>query len=92
MACRTGCKTKDHESYGACLRDAQTGVAIQGGSLSVAMRSSAGKTEVELTAYQKARREGIQPASTQMKDIKEAVALTHMAKAPYDATNGTFKK
>ena len=68
--CRSGCKTQDHESWGECARAANLAV-----SNPVAADQSK-QTNAELSAYRDARKLGIQPASTKMKDIKKAVRLS----------------
>lgn len=68
--CRTGCKTQDHDNYGDCLRDSN----ISFGNEQVS--STLKKNEKELNAYRDARKVGIQPASTKMKDIQKAVRVS----------------
>jgi len=68
--CRTGCRTQDHENYGDCLRDANIGVSNEG--VATALKT----TDKELSAYRDARKLGIQPASTKMKDIQKAVRVS----------------
>ena len=68
--CRTGCKTQDHETYAECLQDSN----ISFGSEQVS--STLKKNEKELSAYRDARKLGIQPASTRMKDIEKAVRVS----------------
>ena len=65
--CRTGCPTQDHANWGECARDANLSI----GNDTVMNKGMA--VEKELTAYKEARRQGIQPASTKMKDIQNAV-------------------
>ena len=43
----------------------------------------------ELDAYKAARRQGIQPKSTRMKDIKEAVDISNKVGKAYDASSPT---
>lgn len=43
----------------------------------------------ELAAYKDARRQGIQPKSTRMKDIKEAVDISNKVGKAYDAGSPT---
>lgn len=43
----------------------------------------------ELAEYKKARAQGIQPASTKMKDIKKAVDISNKYGKPYDAGSAT---
>ena len=71
MACRTGCTTRDHESYGACLRAAGTKVAYcnSAGGWDASRQKAWDK---ELDLYRSARDQGIEPASTRTKDIEAA--------------------
>lgn len=77
--CRSGCKTQDHESWGECARSANIGITNEVAAASIK------NTDKELSAYRDARKLGIQPASTKMKDIKKAVrasdAIGRAAKA-----------
>lgn len=68
--CRTGCPTQDHGSWGECLQASN----LNFGNPQVA--SVFKKNEAELNAYRDARKVGIQPASTKMKDIQKAVRLS----------------
>lgn len=65
--CRTGCPTQDHDSWGECLRSANLNVSNERVSADIK------NTDRELSAYRDARKLGIQPASTKMKDIQKAV-------------------
>lgn len=73
--CSSGCKTKDHQSYGECL---------QAKSLKIAYANSANgadftdqkKWQARLNEYRDAKRQGIQPASAQLSDIRQAVKLS----------------
>lgn len=75
MACRTGCTEKTHSSYAECLR---------AGLPRIAYSNSAGgwdatrqkKWDAELDAYRAATAEGIQPATTKMRDIQEAKRIS----------------
>lgn len=53
--CRTGCLTKDHESYGACLRAANLSTMV-GDTVQINQQG-----ERDLAAYREARRQGLQP-------------------------------
>lgn len=70
--CRTGCRTQDHESYGECLRDSNISIGNE------QVSSTLKKNEKELGAYRDARKLGIQPASTRMKDIQKAVRVSEV--------------
>lgn len=85
MACRSGCPTQDHSSYGECCRagvnfapwyseDSRKGKAWHG----------------ELAEYRAATKQGIQPASTKTRDIRAAVKLSQMADRPFNAGTGGF--
>lgn len=71
--CRSGCKTQDHANWGECARAANLSI-----SNPIASAESK-KTNSELGAYREARKLGIQPASTKMKDIKKAVQMSDKA-------------
>jgi hypothetical protein len=68
--CRSGCKTQDHESWGECLR--ASNIAISNEPVAAAIKN----TDKELSAYRDARKLGIQPASTKMRDIQKAVRVS----------------
>lgn len=70
--CRTGCPTQDHESWGDCLR--QANIAISNDPIAQQIKT----TDKELSAYRDARKLGIQPASTKMKDIQKAVRASDL--------------
>lgn len=71
--CRSGCKTQDHANWGECARAANFSITDP---LSSAASKLANK---ELDAYRNARKNGIQPASTKMKDIQKAVQMSDKA-------------
>lgn len=61
MSCRSGCRTKDCESYAACLKN----MGLQIGDLG---RGVAASTDRRLNAYASARAQGLQPPSTKTAD------------------------
>lgn len=61
MSCRTGCRTQDHASWGACARDS----GLQVGDLG---QGVAARTDRRLNAYATARGLGLQPPSTKVED------------------------
>lgn len=71
--CRTGCKTQDHANWGECARSANLSVSNE--RISGELKSN----NAELNAYRDARKLGIQPASTKMKDIQSAVRMSDKA-------------
>lgn len=80
--CRTGCKTKDHESYAECLRSAKAQVGP--------MWTNSRAIHSELNAYADARRQGIQPAGTQSHQIEAAVRASDSAGQAWNASKGEF--
>jgi hypothetical protein len=81
--CRSGCREKSHESYGACLRDAHLGVNLQ------VTPSSA--WDRELALYESAKRQGISPAGTSTAKIREALDVSDRTGVAYDATRGPIE-
>ena len=70
MACRSGCKTQDHESYGDCLQAANLRIAysgIGGGDATTQKR-----WDKNLADYKRARELGIQPVGTKPSQVRAA--------------------
>lgn len=65
MACTQGCKTKDHESYAACLRSQMLRVT--------STRGDQRKDDKELDLYREARAAGLQPKTTRTVDSQSAL-------------------
>ena len=65
MACRTGCRTQDHPSYGACLRDAGVRVTF--------MATPHNAWDRELNLYAHAKSQGISPDGTTTPKIQAAL-------------------
>lgn len=85
MPCRSGCQTRDHGSWGECARESvrfarQWSAEVKKGNA----------WDAELAEYRSARSQGIQPASTQTRDIRAAVRLSEVADAPFNAEIGGF--
>lgn len=79
MACSSGCRTKDHKSYGACLKS--KGIQIEG----VEAHDVNRKIRSDVEEYVDARREGIQPESISLKDTMMARRITEATGVPYRA-------
>jgi len=90
MACRTGCITKTHATYGECLRAASLRVGWAKSHLGIDRTREKHKNQ-ELDFYHEARMAGIQPATTRTPDIQRAFELSEKAGAAFDATDNTFK-
>lgn len=68
-ACRSGCATPGaHKNWGDCLRDAGVQIDRHG------LRHSGVEKDKDrrLTRYEDARRQGLQPSSTDWKDVRAA--------------------
>jgi hypothetical protein len=91
MNCTSSCKTKDHESYGDCLR-ANTpmfmGVTPTKNGWD---QTKVKKDEKELKDYWAATKQGIEPRSTKQKDIDAAVQLSNEGGKAFDGISMTFK-
>lgn len=82
MACRTGCKTKDHASYDACLKAANVRTYLASPSKGLDGTRQK-KWDAELSAYREARRQGIQPDGTTKAKVEDAVRRSDAAGAAY---------
>lgn len=79
--CSSGCRTRDHETFGACMRAKNAMVAycgVAGGDASAEKR-----WDKELSAYRDARAQGIQPTGTTMPKIEAALRASDAAGAAY---------
>lgn len=80
--CTSGCRTKDHRSYGECLKD--KGVKTYLASPSKGLDGTTQKKwDAELSAYSAARKQGIQPDGTTMRHVEKAVRLSERRGAAY---------
>lgn len=79
MPCSSTCPTQDHETYGACMRAKSVKVA------DVTYTAANQKHTKELSSYERARKQGIQPKSTRAKDIDRAVQISEKTGTAYRA-------
>lgn len=79
MSCRTACISKDHKTFGACARASR----IQLGDVKGAGQARA--LDLRLSTYDTARRQGIQPESTKLRDSQRAIAISEKAGRAFDA-------
>lgn len=72
MACAASCKTQNHPTYGACLRS--KGLSVMGleSTNPSFTREAQRKWDSELDSYAAARKEGLQPEGTSMKQVDAA--------------------
>lgn len=81
--CSTGCKTQDHDSFGACLRAKALKVAYCGIGGGDATQQK--QWDSELSAYKDARRQGIQPQGTKRDQVERALAISDKTGSAYSA-------
>lgn len=82
MACRSGCPTQDHRSWGECAAGIGTMFVQSAKGLDM---SAERKLQREADAYRSARRQGIQPDGTSMAKIEKAVQISDKTGKPYGA-------
>lgn len=88
MSCSSNCKTQDHATWGECIR--AKGIRTQALNVDTSARQK--EADRNLDNYRAARRAGIQPKSTQPKDVAAAVRASEKVGHAYDATSQSFKK
>ena len=71
-ACSTACLTKDHKTWGECVRS--KGLHIGPNLLGVTENK---RGERELQAYRDAKAQGINPDGTTMAKVEEAVRISN---------------
>lgn len=81
MACRTGCATKDHSSYAECLRDGMPRIYMANSAKGFDLTAQR-KWDANLDSYRAARKEGLQPATTQQRDIDAARRIADRTGSP----------
>lgn len=84
MHCRTGCRTKDHQSYAECLRAGAPSV-MYANSANNRDYTAQKKWDRELDAYRAARAEGLQPAGTSMKKVEDAKRISDLTGTAFRA-------
>lgn len=80
--CKSGCE---------CFGCKAKGLQLSTGDANGRRVMSAKAYDGELKAYSDAVRQGIEPATTNMKDIKAAVELSNLAGKAFDSTDNSFK-
>lgn len=81
MACRTGCPTQDHGSWGDCLR--ASNINMNAGDAKSGLQMPKKATEKELALYRAARKQGIQPMTTKTADIQKAIDISNKTGVAY---------
>lgn len=82
--CSSGCLTKNHSSFGECMRSKNLKVAYCRSATNERNDFTAEKTWTrELESYASVRKQGIQPDTTKMSDIRRAEDLSNKAGVAY---------
>lgn len=74
MNCTSGCPTKSHASYGECLRDKAPRVTTA--ATRIGDYSFRSNWTQEIKEYRDARKQGIQPKTSNLHDIRQAVNVS----------------
>lgn len=82
--CRTGCHTRDHQTWGECARGARLRVGWAA-SASGLDKSADRAFDRELATYKAAVDEGLQPASTKPESVYEARRISDETGKVYNA-------
>ena len=90
--CTSSCKTKDHDSYGECLRSNTPMFVGVNPTKTGWDQDKVKKDEREIQSYWDATRQGIEPRSTRKKDIDAAVKLSNEAGKAFDGISLTYKE
>jgi hypothetical protein len=90
--CTSSCKTKDHASYGECLRSNTPMFVGVNPTRTGWDQDKVKKDEKEIQSYWDATRQGIEPRSTRKKDIDAAVKLSNDAGKAFDGISLTYKE
>lgn len=90
--CTSSCKTKDHDSYGECLRSNTPMFVGVNPTKTGWDQDKVKKDEREIQSYWDATRQGIEPRSTRKKDIDAAVKLSNDAGKAFDGISLTYKE
>jgi len=82
--CTSACVTRDHESWGECMRNKGLKIAYSNSANGWdATRQK--KWDADLDAYADARRQGIQPAGTNRQAVEDAKILSDLSGKPFQA-------
>jgi hypothetical protein len=93
MNCASSCKTKNHDSYAQCLQQNMPMIAPSTHPSRTGWDADKVKRDnKELDSYYSAVRQGIEPVSTQQKDIDAAVKLSNEAGKAFDGNTMAFKE
>lgn len=78
--CSQACVTRDHATFGECLRAKGIQIGDVGGT------GGTRALDFRLKSYDSARRQGIQPATTKVRDVQAAVRISDRRGSAFDAS------
>jgi hypothetical protein len=82
--CSSGCQTKDHATWGECVRSKNTRVAWAASAKGMDLTTEK-KWDKNLQDYRDARAQGVQPQGTQDHQIRAAMELSERTGTAYNA-------
>ena len=82
MACTSGCKTRNHESYAECLRAKNTHIGYCN-SANGSDFSAQKAFDRENALFRSAIAQGIEPDTTRRKDVERAIRISNETGRPY---------
>ena len=85
MACSSSCQTQDHKTWGECVRAKGLRIGYEGATLSGVDAGVQRAADKNLENYAKARKYGIQPKSTNKRDVDFAVRVSEKTGSAYQA-------
>lgn len=80
--CSSSCKTKDHETWGECVKAKSLRLSPH---VNDAYSKGQKALDADLSAYRSARAQGIQPAGTSRQKVREAVEISERTGTAYRA-------
>ena len=84
MSCATSCPTKDHATFGECLRSQKQmiGYANSANGMDLTQQK---RWDKDLDFYKNARAQGVQPAGTKRVQVERALEISNATGKAYDA-------
>lgn len=85
MACSSTCETRDHASFGECLRAKHLNIGYARSAIGLDLTRQK-RWDSRLQEYRDARRQGIQPRTSRLKDIRHAIKVSNETGVAFDGT------
>ena len=84
--CSTACVTRDHESFGECLKAKALRVGYCRSATGGLDATKEKKWQRELDAYKDARAQGVQPSGTRLHQTENAMRISEATGTAYQAS------